>query len=82
MTDQQQYFSEKSLARMWGMSYRTLQKWRWAGLGPPYIKIGCRVRYSLINIKNFEEKNLRQGGKRFFLRQSFTNLNNTSYEPQ
>jgi hypothetical protein len=59
MSNQQQlYFSEKSLAKRWDISYRTLQKWRWQGIGPPYIKIGGHVRYFLENIKNFEEERM------------------------
>ncbi|NBV06859.1 MAG: DNA-binding protein [Proteobacteria bacterium] len=57
---EQFYFSEKSLACRWGMSFRTLQRWRWKGTGPPYIKIGGRVRYHLDNIKKFEEENRHQ----------------------
>ena len=61
MQDQEheKYFSEKSLARKWGISCRTLQKWRWRGTGPPYIKIGIAVRYSPENIKKFEEEHMR-----------------------
>ena len=55
----EQYLSEKHLAKKWGISFRTLQKWRWQSIGPPYIKIGGHVRYSPENIKNFEEENLR-----------------------
>ncbi len=62
MTNQEQlYFSEKSLAKRWDMSFRTLQRWRWLGVGPPYTKIGGRVRYQLENIKKFEEENSRDG---------------------
>ena len=58
MTDQEQfYFSDKGLAKRWDMSFRTLQRWRWLGVGPPYTKIGGRVRYQLENIKKFEEEN-------------------------
>jgi predicted site-specific integrase-resolvase len=52
---EQFYLSDKSLARRWGISFRTLQRWRWKGKGPPYIKIGGRIRYHLDNIKKFEE---------------------------
>jgi transposase-like protein len=57
MSDQDNYLCEKHLARKWGISFRTLQKWRWRNTGPPYIKIGGRVRYSPESIKNFEEDN-------------------------
>lgn len=53
----QQFFSEKYLAARWGISPRTLQKWRWKGMGLPYMKLSTRVLYSLENIKKFEEEN-------------------------
>lgn len=59
MTNQDQYLCEKGLAQKWGISFRTLQKWRWLSVGPPYIKIGGRVRYSPENIKSFEEERSR-----------------------
>jgi len=62
-TEQQfheQYLSEKHLAKRWGISFRTLQRWRWKGTGPPYVKIGGRIRYRLDNITKFEEENWHQ----------------------
>jgi predicted site-specific integrase-resolvase len=57
MTNQEQYLSEKCLAKKWGISHRTLQRWRWLNVGPAYIRIGGRVRYTQENIKSFEEEN-------------------------
>jgi len=57
---EQFYLSDKSLAKRWGISFRTLQRWRWKGTGPPYIKIGGRIRYRLDNITKFEEENWHQ----------------------
>ena len=57
---EQLLLSEKSLARKWGISYKTLQRWRWIKTGPAYIKIGGRIRYSTDSIKEYEEKNLHQ----------------------
>ena len=45
---EQLLLSEKSLARKWGISHKTLQRWRWLKTGPAYIKIGGRIRYSTI----------------------------------
>lgn len=39
------YLSEHELAEKWGISHRTLQRWRWLNQGPNYLKIGGRVRY-------------------------------------
>ncbi len=48
---------EKSLARKWGISHKTLQRWRWLKMGPAYIKIGGRIRYSADSIKDYETSN-------------------------
>ena len=54
---EQLLLSEKSLAKKWGISHKTLQRWRWLKVGPSYIKIGGRVRYTDDAIKEFESKN-------------------------
>lgn len=51
------YLTEKDLAKKWGLSPKTLQRWRWLNTGPDYIKIGNRIRYTSEGIKNFEEEN-------------------------
>ena len=57
---EQLLLSEKSLARKWGISHKTLQRWRWLKTGPAYIKIGGRIRYSTDSIKEYEDSNLHQ----------------------
>lgn len=42
------------LATRWCISPRTLERWRWRGTGPRYIKIGGRVVYRLEDIEAFE----------------------------
>lgn len=34
------------LAEEWQLRPRTLEQWRYRRMGPPYIKVGGRVRYS------------------------------------
>jgi predicted DNA-binding transcriptional regulator AlpA len=46
--------SEKLLARRWGFSHRTLERWRHDGTGPTYLKIGGRVVYRLSDIEAYE----------------------------
>jgi predicted site-specific integrase-resolvase len=46
--------NQKELARRWTISHRTLERWRWAGEGPAYMKIGGRVVYRLEDIVAFE----------------------------
>jgi hypothetical protein len=47
------------LARRWRISHRTLERWRWLGLGPQHIKIGGRVIYRLADIEAYEEASVR-----------------------
>jgi len=61
-----EYLSEKALAKRWGIDFRTLQKWRCQGMGPPFIKIGIAVRYTPESIKTFEEQQMRSSTSRRF----------------
>ena len=47
------------LAERWNLSPRTLERWRWTGEGPAYLKIGGRVVYRLEDIEAYEAENLR-----------------------
>ena len=42
------------LANRWRLSPRTLERWRWLGRGPQYLKIGGRVVYRLADIEAYE----------------------------
>ncbi|MCT8159368.1 helix-turn-helix transcriptional regulator [Pseudoruegeria sp. SHC-113] len=55
-----QCLNQKELARRWTISHRTLERWRWAGEGPAYMKIGGRVVYRLEDIIAFEQGQLQQ----------------------
>ena len=48
------YLTQVELAVRWRISPRTLERWRWAGDGPRFIKIGGLVRYRLEDIEVFE----------------------------
>ncbi len=37
--------NEHEAARLLGLSVKTLRRWRWAGKGPNFVKIGSAVRY-------------------------------------
>src|SRR5690606_27873404 len=47
------------LAARWGISHRTLERWRWTGEGPKFVKLGGRVVYRLSNIEEYEQTMLR-----------------------
>ena len=42
------------LSGRWNISPRTLEQWRWKGIGPRYLKIGGRVLYCLDDIEEYE----------------------------
>ncbi|WP_254884873.1 AlpA family transcriptional regulator [Salipiger sp. HF18] len=44
---------QKELAERWTISHRTLERWRWAGEGPAYMKIGGSVVYRVADIEAF-----------------------------
>lgn len=57
---QLKHLNQKELAGRWNISHRTLERWRWAGEGPQFIKLGGRVVYRLEDISAFEQEQLRQ----------------------
>ena len=48
------HLNQYELARRWRMSQRTLERWRWQGIGPAYLKLGMRVVYQMKDIEAFE----------------------------
>lgn len=46
--------NENELAERWGVSSKTLQRWRTERRGPPYLKLSKRVTYPLEDILAFE----------------------------
>jgi hypothetical protein len=58
------HFNQVQLARRWGISERTLERWRWRREGPEYMKIGGRVAYALADIEAFEAMQRRRPGIR------------------
>jgi predicted site-specific integrase-resolvase len=52
--------TQKELARRWGVSHRTTERWRCQGKGPAFIKLCGRVIYRIEDIEAFELANLRQ----------------------
>lgn len=43
------------LSRRWHVSPRTLEAWRWKGIGPAYLKIMGRIVYRLDDVVAFEQ---------------------------
>jgi hypothetical protein len=53
------FLNQTELSRRWGISPRTLERWRWLGEGPRFLKLGGRVVYRLEDIEAFEAEKLR-----------------------
>ena len=51
-------FNPKELANRWGISNATLERWRWQGIGPSYLKIGGRIRYPIHAVEQYEAQHM------------------------
>ena len=60
---QRHCLNQKELARRWGISHRTLERWRYSGQGPAFLKLGGRVLYRLADIEAFEQSQLQRALK-------------------
>jgi hypothetical protein len=54
------HLNQVELARRWSLSHRTLERWRWEGNGPRYLKVGGRVLYRLTDIESYEAAQFRE----------------------
>lgn len=54
------HLNQGELAARWTISHRTLERWRWVGQGPRYLKVGGRVVYRLEDIEAYEAAQLRR----------------------
>jgi predicted DNA-binding transcriptional regulator AlpA len=52
--------NENELAQRWGISSKTLQRWRSEGRGPRYLKLSKRVSYPLESVVDFERRALHE----------------------
>jgi predicted site-specific integrase-resolvase len=53
-----QHFNQVELSRRWRLSPRTLERWRFKGTGPHYLKVGGRVVYRLEDVEAYEADQL------------------------
>jgi hypothetical protein len=54
------HLNQIELSRRWKVSPRTLERWRWLGQGPRFMKLGGRVAYRLEDVEAYEIEQLRQ----------------------
>lgn len=47
---------EYELAARWGLSVKTLRRWRQEHLGPVFCKLGARVTYLIAEVEAFERR--------------------------
>lgn len=47
---------ENELAARWGLSVKTLRRWRQEKLGPIHLKLGSRVTYLIEQIEAYERR--------------------------
>ncbi len=52
------HLNQIELARRWNISARTLERWRWLGEGPVFLKLGGRVSYRLEDVEHYEATHL------------------------
>jgi predicted DNA-binding transcriptional regulator AlpA len=51
---------EHKAAQQLNLAVATLRRWRWAGRGPRFIKLGAAVRYDLADVDAFVEASRRR----------------------
>lgn len=54
-----QLISTKELSELWNIPESTLRYWRCAGTGPPYVKLGGRIKYDLVDVERYVRANKR-----------------------
>ena len=57
------HLTQEEIAARWRISPRTLERWRWLGRGPRYLKLCGRVVYRLEDIEAFEAEKRQEGGR-------------------
>lgn len=70
------HFDQLQLAERWGLSPKTLERWRVIGTGPKYIRLPGKVIYRLCDIEAFENECLVSSTAELGNRRSERNLKN------
>ncbi len=60
LTTQPVLLSPRQLASRWGLSEKTLERWRMLGTGPVFLKLGGRVLYQVEEVEAHEQKRARR----------------------
>lgn len=46
----------RQVSEQWGIAEQTLSVWRCRMEGPPYVRIGSRIRYRASDLRDFVER--------------------------
>ena len=57
---EERHLNVYQLSKRWGLSPKTLERWRQRGVGPLFLKIGGHVVYRLCDIEAYEQRQLHQ----------------------
>lgn len=57
------FLNQSELAERWRVSVKTLERWRYEGKRPPYVKIHGRVLYRIEDISKFEDECIQKNTK-------------------
>jgi hypothetical protein len=58
------HLTQLDLARRWSISPRSLERYRWTGVGSAYVKLRGRILYRLTDIETFEAERLQESTTR------------------
>lgn len=64
------FLNQTALATRWSISPKTLEKWRWLGMGPRYLKLGSSVRYLIADVESFEASNFLKNTTETYLKKN------------
>lgn len=56
-SEQERLLTEGELAKLWGVTPSLLQKMRYEGRGPRFVRIGRLVRYRITDVTRYLEEN-------------------------
>ena len=70
--------NQLELAVRWGISHRTLERWRWTGEGPKFLKVGGRVVYRLSDVEEYERSITSSASSPYFLGSRLDHIQNAT----
>lgn len=76
------HLNEIELAKRWGVSPKTLQRWRTENRGPAYLKLSKRVTYPIEDIVAFEasQKRVRENSHEFAAQRAANQVSAEAFE--